>query len=118
MPDNVKPFRGYPMFNGPGQLLRLFSSRTDRLSPCIIDRLSRRLRSAQVDLHAQTSMQHALPPEDFRASQVVSQFRLVRNMAADADLPGITNIHISRIREYSESDQRLEPFLQISTEGA
>ena len=38
-------------------------------------------------------------------------------MAANPDLPSITDIHISRIREYSESDQRLEPFLQISFKG-
>lgn len=82
----IRIFQGISMFKsnyGLGQLLRLFQN---RLSPCIIGRWSRRLRSAQVDLHAQTSMQHALPPEDFRASQVVSQFRLVRNMAADPRL--------------------------------
>ena len=76
---------------------------------------SRKLSSAQVNLHAQTGFKHAVSPKYLRTLPVISRF--ASKIMADSNLPSVTNINISRIRAPSQSDQRLEPVLQISSKG-
>lgn len=75
----------------------------------------RRPSSAQVDLQTQAGLKHAVSPEYFRTSQVISRFAF--QIVANPDLPSVADIHISRIRKPAQFDQRLEPVLQITGKG-
>ena len=64
------------------------------VEPCIDESRKGRRDSAQIDLHAQTSLKHAVPPEDFRpfhrSSVRLVLFRFMATIQTHPALPILT----------------------------